>query len=59
MMPSLISGWPNFAVSAAMTMSHIIASLAAAAEGEAGDRGDHRLAHLADRLPVAADQPFV
>ena len=26
MMPSLISGWPNFAVSAAMTMSHIIAS---------------------------------
>ena len=26
MMPSLISGWPNLAVSAAMTMSHIIAS---------------------------------
>ena len=30
--------------------------LAAAAEREAGDRGDHRLAHLADRLPVAADE---
>ena len=26
MMPSLISGWPNFALSAAMTMSHIIAT---------------------------------
>ena len=26
MTPSLISGWPNFAVSAAMMMSHIIAS---------------------------------
>ena len=26
MMPRLISGWPNFALSAAMMMSHIIAS---------------------------------
>ena len=26
MTPSLISGWPNFAVSAAITMSHSIAS---------------------------------
>ena len=26
MTPRLISGWPNFAVSAAMMMSHIIAS---------------------------------
>ena len=26
MTPSVISGWPNFAVSAAMMMSHIIAS---------------------------------
>ena len=26
MTPSLISGWPNFALSAAMIMSHIIAS---------------------------------
>ena len=26
MVPSVISGWPNFAVSAAMMMSHIIAS---------------------------------
>ena len=26
MMPSLISGWPNFALSAAMMKSHIIAS---------------------------------
>ena len=26
MVPMVISGWPNFAVSAAMIMSHIIAS---------------------------------
>jgi hypothetical protein len=26
MMPSLISGWPNFALSAAMMKSHIMAS---------------------------------
>ena len=54
MMPSLISGWPNFArVGGDDEVAHH-RQLAAAAEREAGHRGDHRLAHLAHRLPVAA-----
>ena len=55
MTPSLISGWPNFALSAAMMMSHMHRELAAAAEREARDRRDHRLAHARDAIPVAGE----
>ena len=45
MMPSLISGWPNFArVGGDDEIAHH-RQLAAAAEREARDRRDHRLSH--------------
>ena len=52
MTPSLISGWPNFAVSAAMMMSHIMASSQPPPSAIAGDRGDDRLARPAMRVPA-------
>ena len=44
MTPSLISGWPNLALSAAMIDVALHGELAAAAERKAGDRRDDRLA---------------
>ena len=40
MTPSVISGWPNLAVSAAMMKSHIMASSQPPPERIAGDGGD-------------------
>ncbi len=53
--PSLISGCPNLALSAAMMRSHCIANLAAAAEREARHRRDYRLAHARDTILVAGE----
>ena len=50
MMPSVISGWPNTALSAAMMMSQAHGELAAAAERISGDRRDDRLAAMADAV---------
>ena len=54
-MPSLISGWPNFArVGGDDEVAHH-RQLAAAAERKARHGGDHRLANRRQRLPVARD----
>ena len=55
MTPSLISGWPNFALSAAMMNVALHGELAAAAERKACDRGDHRLAHGGGPIPVRGE----
>jgi hypothetical protein len=52
----LISGWPNFALSAHRMKSHIIASSQPPPEREARDRGDHRLAAAGDALPLGRDE---
>ena len=54
MMPSLISGWPNFALSAAMTMSHIIATSQPPPSAKPATAAITGFLHLAHRLPVAA-----
>ena len=51
MVPRLISGWPNLALSAARMRSHIMASSQPPPERIAGHGGDHRLAVLGDVLP--------
>ena len=51
MTPSLISGWPNFALSAAMMKSHIMASSQPPPSAKPGHRRDDRLAALADAVP--------
>ncbi len=48
MTPRLISGWPNFAVSAAMMKSQSMASSQPAAQRVARDGGDDRLSDRAD-----------
>jgi hypothetical protein len=59
MMPSLISGWPNFGVVGRDDEVAHHGQLAAAAQGKAADGRDHRLAHAADLLPVAGDVVLV
>ena len=56
MMPSLISGWPNFALSAAMMKSHIIASSQPPPSAKPATAAITGLRTLADRLPVAGDE---
>jgi len=51
MTPSLISGWPNRALSAAMMSSHCIASSQPPPSAKAGHRGDNRLARMGDAIP--------
>ena len=53
LMPSPVSGWPNFAVSDATTRSQ-----ATAAEAEPRDGRDERRPELANRVP-ALDPPLV
>ena len=53
--PSLISGWPNFALSAAMMKSAIIATSQPPPSAIAGDRGDPRLAGRGDLLPAGEE----
>src|SRR5262249_21507072 len=52
MTPSLISGWPNFALSAAMTTSHCIASSQPPPRAKPRARRDHGLARVRHQIPA-------